>query len=80
MHHPSPVKKNQFSAFLNGQPVRSVAGAFQGSKENVCSDLKAGAVGRDVSVAQWQGCSLQQTFVSVQEVLMWLPVITDTIV
>lgn len=51
MHHPPPVKK-QFSAFLKGQPVRSASGAFQGSKENVCSDLKANAVGRDVSVAQ----------------------------
>lgn len=39
MHHPSPVEK-QLRAFLHGQPVRNVSGPFQGSQENVCSDLK----------------------------------------
>lgn len=45
-------RKTQFSAFLTGQPVRSLSGAFHESKENICSDFKASAVGRDVSVAQ----------------------------
>lgn len=53
IHAPSfSSKKKQFSAFLTGQPARSPSGAFQESKENICSGLKAGAVGRDVSVAQ----------------------------